>query len=313
MDIVFLDGYSVGDIDLSSLRALGNLIVYDFTSSEEIIDRCKNAEIIVTNKVKLSEKEIKQLPKLQLICVAATGTNNIDIEFARKNGIIVKNVVDYSTNSVAECTFMFALALSHQLLYYDQFIKSKHYSFSNRTFHLSRPFSEMKNKTWGIIGLGNIGHHVASIASKFGCNVYYYSTSGKNRDINYPSVSLNDLLSISDIISIHAPLNPQTQNLITIRELHLMKKSAFIINVARGGIINENDLAFALNENMIAGAAIDVFEQEPLTAENPLLKIKDPTKLLLTPHLAWASIEARKKLIQSVAQNIISYIKEKYS
>lgn len=311
MNIVFLDGYSVGDIDLSSLQLLGNLIVYDFTSPDEIIDRCQNADVIITNKVKLSDKVIRQLPQLQLICVAATGTNNIDVEFAEKNGIAVKNVADYSTNSVAESTFMFALALSHQLLYYDQFIKSKNYSLSNRTFHLSRSYSEMTSKTWGIIGLGHIGRHVASLASKFGCKVYYYSTSGKNNDMHYQSVPLNDLLSVCDIISIHAPLNSRTQNLITIREFHLMKKSAYIINVARGGIINENDLALALNENMIAGAAIDVFEQEPLPEINPLLNIKDPTKLLLTPHLAWASIEARKRLIQGIAQNIVSFIKGK--
>lgn len=311
MKIVFLDAYSISDTDLAPLQRLGNFIAYDFTTPEQTVERCKDADIVITNKVLLFSKELEQLPKLKLICVAATGTNNVDTNYAEEKGIIVKNVAGYSTSSVAECTLMFALALSHQLLYYDNFIKDKSYSESNRTFHLARPFSEMSSKKWGIIGLGNIGKNVAHLATELGAQVCYYSTSGRNTNTNYPSVSLDELLSESDIISIHAPLNPQTENLITYDRLCRMKKSAYIINVARGGIINEAGLAQALNEERISGAATDVFSKEPLPSDNPLLNIKDPTRLLLTPHLSWASSEARQRLVDGIAQNIISFTENK--
>ncbi|MDD6211366.1 MAG: D-2-hydroxyacid dehydrogenase [Bacteroidales bacterium] len=311
MKIVFLDAYSISDTDLAPLQRLGNFIAYDFTTPEQTVERCKDADIVITNKVLLFSKELEQLPKLKLICVAATGTNNVDTSYAEEKGIIVKNVAGYSTSSVAECTLMFALALSHQLLYYDNFIKDKSYSKSNRTFHLARAFSEMSSKKWGIIGLGNIGKNVARLATELGAQVCYYSTSRRNTDTDYPSVSLDELLSESDIISIHAPLNPQTENLITYDKLCRMKKSAYIINVARGGIINEAGLAQALNEERISGAATDVFSKEPLPSDNSLLNIKDPTRLLLTPHLSWASSEARQRLVDGIAQNIISFTENK--
>ena len=308
MKIVFLDAYSIGNADLSGLQALGEWTAYETTTPAEVVDRCSTADVVITNKVKLLRAEIQALPNLKLICIAATGMNNVDTDYATEKGIIVKNVADYSTNSVAELTLTMALNLIHHTQYYDRYVKNGPYSMSGQFTHHIRPFSEIKGKKWGIIGMGNIGKRVAEIAAVFGAEIAYYSTSGKNLEAGYPHLSLEELLATCQIVSIHAPLYEMTQNLLNYSTLCLMKPEAYLINVGRGGIVNEVDLARALRKNKLAGAGVDVFSQEPATADNPLLAEDIAEKLLLTPHLAWASKEARQRLVDTMAEHIKSLL-----
>jgi len=305
MKIIFLDAYSIGNADISTLAAVGELTTYDNTTPEQVVSRCSNADVVITNKVKLMKAELEALPNLKLICIAATGMNNVNLNVAAEKGITVKNVADYSTDSVAEQTFTFTLGLIHQTHYYDQYVKSGTYGQSGLFTHHDRPFFEIKSKKWGIIGMGHIGHRVAEIASAFGAEISYYSTSGKNLKSGYPCKELDNLLAESDILSIHAPLNEQTHYLIDYQKLCLMKPAAYLINVGRGGIVKEKDLAQALRENRLAGAGLDVYEQEPTPADNPLQSPDIQDKLLMTPHIAWASMEARQRLIDTIAQQII--------
>lgn len=304
MKIVFLDAYSVGDADVSALWNLGEFTPYETTEPEQVIARCQEADVVITNKVKLLQPEIEALPHLKLICIAATGMNNVDLKAAAQKGITVKNVAGYSTDSVAELTFTMALNLIHQTHYYDQYVKSKAYSLSGLFTHHGRSFFEVKGKKWGIIGMGQIGRRVAEIASAFGAEVSYHSTSGKNLQTGYKQQELDSLMAESDIISIHAPLNEQTRDLIDYQKLSLMKKNAYLINVGRGGIVKEKDLAKALRENRLAGAGLDVYEQEPLPSDSPLLSPDIQEMLLMTPHVAWASAEARQRLINTIVNNI---------
>jgi glycerate dehydrogenase len=296
---------------MDSLISLGNVILYKETLPKETISRLADCEIAITNKVVIGRKEMAANPQLKLICVAATGTNNIDLVAAKELGIEIRNVKGYSTESVTQVTFSVLLALLTQTAYFDRYVKSGEYSHSPHFSHFGHEFWQLSGKTFGIIGLGEIGLQVAKVASAFGCDIIYYSTSGKNHNPSYKSVGLDELLSKSDIVSIHAPLNPQTENLITFEKLGLMKRSAYIINVGRGGIINETDLANAIDANLIAGAAIDVFTKEPIVSDNPLLKVRKSGKLLLTPHIAWASVEARKKLLEGICNNIKSFLQSK--
>jgi len=299
-----LDAYSIGNLDLSPLAELGEFISYENTLPEQVLLRCANADVVITNKVKLMKSELEALPRLKLICVAATGMNNIDLKIAAEKGIEVKNVADYSTDSVAELTLTLALELIHKTHYYDHYVKSGIYSGSGLFTHHGRPFFEIKGKKWGIIGMGHIGHRVAEIASAFGAQISYYSTSGKNLDAIYPHKNLDVLLAESDIVSIHAPLNERTQYLIGYDKLCLMNPDAYLINVGRGGIVNEMDLAQALRESHLAGAGLDVFEQEPIPSDNPLLSPDIQDKLLMTPHIAWASVEARQRLVDTMILQI---------
>lgn len=308
INIVFLDALAVGDADISIFESLGNFTCYAETQSNEVIARCSQADVVITNKVQFFAKEIDQLPQLKLICISATGMNNVDVEYAHSKGIDVKNVVAYSTDSVAQATFALALSLIHHTHFYDKYVKSKEYSHQTLFTHHSLPFFELKGKTWGIIGLGNIGRKVAEIAIAFGAKVVYYSTSGKNMNGNYLQQTLPQLLAKSDIISIHSPLNEQTQNLIKEAELAQMKETAILINVGRGGIVNENDLANVLRKNTIAGAGIDVFSEEPINENHPLLDEVIAHKILFTPHNAWASKEAREKLLKTIYQHIQNFI-----
>ncbi|HEY5498762.1 MAG TPA: D-2-hydroxyacid dehydrogenase [Bacteroidales bacterium] len=308
MKIVFLDAYSIGNADMSALAALGDYTSFDSTAPEQVVSRCAEAYIVITNKVKLMQPELEALTNLKLICIAATGMNNVDLKVAAEKGIAVKNVADYSTESVAEQTFSLVLGLIHQTHYYDQYVKSGEYSLSGRFTHHGRPFFEIKGKKWGIIGMGHIGQRVAEIATAFGAEVSYYSTSGKNLNAGYTHKKLEDLLAESDIISIHAPLNEQTQYLIDSKKLCLLKPGAYLINVGRGGIVNETDLAKALQENRLAGAGMDVFEQEPLSINNPLLSPDIKEKLLMAPHVAWASVEARQRLVDTMVEQIKRFI-----
>ena len=310
--ICILDSKTLGDdIDLSIFEEFGTLTVYETTAPDEVIDRIAEQDIVITNKVQLHSNNLPAAKNLKLICITATGTNNVDLNYTRERGIIVTNVAGYSTNTVAQHTFAMALYLMEHLPYYDHYVKSGDYCKSNIFTHLGKPFHELEGKTWGIIGLGAIGQKVAQLAEVFGCNVVYYSTSGKNSHPNYKRGDLDTLLSNSDIVSIHAPLNENTKNLITYDKLSKMKKTAILLNLGRGTIVNEEDLAKALDDHLIAGAALDVLEYEPIKENNPLLNIKNKEKLLITPHIAWASIEARHRLVHEVAENIRAFLSGK--
>ncbi len=310
MNILFLDADTIGkDVSLSALEKLGNIKVYGTTQASETAGRIKEAEIVITNKVQLRQAEMDAAPLLKLICVTATGTNNIDLEYAAKKGITVKNVAGYSTESVVQVTFSALLGLLGGMAYFDHYVKSGAYSASPIFTNYGHTFWELSGKQFGIIGMGTIGKRVAEVATAFGAKVSYYSTSGNNPQAGYPCLPLEQLLRQSDIISIHAPLNERTRNLIGPDELARMKPSAIICNMGRGGIINETALAKAINEKLIAGAAIDVFEQEPLPAGHPYLSVINKQQLLLTPHIAWGSMEARKRVVELTAKNIENFLR----
>ena len=256
----------------------------------------------------LNETNLKEATSLKLIALLATGYNNIDVDYAKKRGIAACNVAGYSTESVAQHTFAMLLYLMEHLGQYDEYVKSKAYSDSQTFTYIAWPFHEVKGKRLGIIGLGEIGKAVARIGEAFGMEIVYYSTSGQNNSGgSYERLSLQELLQSSDIVSIHAPYNEKTHHLIGYEEMKQMKKSAYLLNLGRGRIVVESDLARALNENLIAGAALDVLENEPITKENPLFTVIDQNKLLITPHIAWASVEARTVLIKEVVANIEAY------
>lgn len=301
--IVFLDEYSVAGRDLQSIIREGEYIAYNNTTKDQVVERLKDADIAITNKVLIDGEAMRQLPNLKLICVAATGMNNVDLETARELGIVVKNAVGYSTTSVAETTLASALALARNIVYFDEYYHDGRYAKADRAFCYDRLTFEIRGKKWGIIGLGNIGREVARLATAFGCEVRYFSTSGVKREEGYPSMELNELLEWSDIVSVHSPLNERTRGLIGESELQRMKPSSLIINVARGGIIDEAALAKALDNGWVAAAALDVFSVEPLR-ESPLYNIKDRYRLLASPHNAWSAAEAIDRLIECVVQNI---------
>lgn len=305
--IVVLDGKTLGNVDYIKLNEFGQVIYYDLTLKEEVADRIKDANIVLTNKVALNRENLKNATELELICEAATGYNNIDIEYARERKIAVTNVTGYSTTTVAQHTFAMLLHLYDNISYFDKYIKSGEYSKSKMFTNLDLPYKDLCGKVWGIIGLGNIGKRVAKIAQAFGARVIYYSTSGKNADSDYARVEFDSLLKQCDIISIHAPLNEKTEGLINYEAFTKMKKDAILINVARGPIIVDEDLARAIDEDIIGGAALDVFKVEPIPADNPLLNIKNKDKLVLTPHIAWASEEARNRLFADLLENISAY------
>ena len=305
--IVFLDEYSLGGYDLTAIKSLGEYIGYDRTTPEQTLERCKDATAVITNKVYISGQMMSQLPNLKLIAIAATGMNNVELDAAAELGIEVKNVSGYSTYSVAEATLGAALSLLRNSAYYDNYFKSGAYAATNDIFHSGRPISMLRGKNWGIIGLGAIGHQVAHLAEAFGCNIAYSSTSGVVREERYVHKNLSELLQWADVISIHSPLNAKTAGLIGKSELEQMKPTAIIINVARGGIIDEQALADALNNRNIAGAALDVFSSEPLHS-SPLYSLNDPYTLLASPHTAWAADDAVKLLIDGIAANIKNFL-----
>ena len=301
--IVFLDEYSIAGRDLSSITSQGEYVAYDNTRKEEVVERLKGADVAITNKVLIDGEAMRQLPDLKLICVAATGMNNVDLEAAKELGIVVKNAVGYSTTSVAETTLASALALARNIVYFDEYFHDGRYSKADRAFCYDRFTFELRGKKWGIIGLGNIGREVARLATAFGCEVRYFSTSGTKREEAYPSMELKEMLEWCDILSVHSPLNERTRGLVGREESKVMKPPALVINVARGGIIDEAALAEALDNGWVAAAALDVFSVEPLR-ESPLYNIKDRYRLLASPHNAWSAAEAIDRLIECVANNI---------
>ncbi len=309
MNIVLLDAKTLGeDLNLSDLEQFGVLTKYETTSSEETLSRSENADILITNKVVISSEVMAACPQLKLICIAATGTNNVDLEAAKAQGIEVKNVAGYSTKSVVQHTFSMALYLLQKMAYYDSVVKNDTWTKSGLFTDVSQPFYEISGKRWGIIGLGAIGKEVAKIAEAFGAEVSYYSTSGKNLKSAYPHQSLEFILKDCDIISIHAPLNDDTYKLINENNLSFLKEKAILLNLGRGGIVDETDLAFELDRREIY-AGLDVLEKEPMSQDNRLRKVIHQERLLITPHMAWSSIEAREKLLEGIVNNISTYLK----
>lgn len=309
LNIVFLDASTIGDVEaINKIRNLGNFTSYKLTKPEERIERIRGNQIVITNKVIIDKYIIDACPELKLICISATGMNNVDLDYAAQKGIKVKNVAGYSTESVAQTTFSMLLYLLNKLSYYDSYVKSGEYSASLIFTNHDRTFREIKNKQFGIIGLGTIGKRVAEIAQTFGANVVYFSTSGKNLSGGIPHISFQQIVETSDFISIHCPLNEHTENLFSYNEFVKMKSEAILLNAGRGKIVNEADLARALDEKQIAAAGLDVLEYEPIQKNNPLLRIKNKEKLLITPHIAWISKEAREELVEGMYKNITDWI-----
>ena len=304
MKIVFLDAATMGDVSFKPFERLGEFVKFDSSTPEEARERVKDADVLLINKVLVNKELIDSAPNLRLICIAATGVNNIDVAYAASKGIPVRNAVGYSTDSVVQSTFMHILSLVGGAAYFDESVKSGRYSRSGMFTDPNWNWWELAGKTIGIIGLGNIGMKVAKIAEAFGMKVCYFSTSGTGHCHDYPSLPLEELLAKSDIVSIHAPLNERTLNLIGTRELAMMKPNAYLINMGRGAIVIEEDLAKAVDEEVIAGAGIDVFVREPIPEDHPYLKMKHPERMRLAPHIAWAATEARERLIDIMAENI---------
>lgn len=305
MKIVFLDAKSIGeDIDLSGYDQLGEVVRYPYSTPEEARERTRDADVIILNKTEINEQSIGEADKLKLVCVTATGTNNLDKAYLAERGIEWRNVAGYSTESVAQHTFALLFYLMEKLRYYDDYVKNENYVNDSMFTHFDHRFNELSGKTWGIIGLGNIGRRVADIAKCFGCRVIYFSTSGKNNQKGYNRVSFDKLLEQSDIVSVHAPLTDDTLGLINREAFARMKPSAVFLNLGRGPIVDEAALTEALNTGMIAAAGLDVLSQEPMSEDNPLRSIKDSERLIITPHIAWASVEARTRLMEIILEQI---------
>lgn len=304
MKIVFLDAATMGDVSFAPFERLGEFVRYESSTPEEARERVKDVDVLLINKVLVDKNLIDSAQHLKLICIAATGVNNIDVEYASAKGIPVRNAVGYSTDSVVQSTYMHILSLVGGGRYFDDSVKSGAYSRSGMFTDPNWNWWELAGKTIGIIGMGNIGRKVAAIAEAFGMNICYFSTSGTGHCTDYPCLPLNELLAKSDIVSIHAPLNSRTEALIGWEELKMMKPSAYLINMGRGAIVVEEDLAKAVDEEVIAGAGMDVFVTEPIPENHPYLKMQHPERMSLAPHVAWASIEARQRLIGMMAENI---------
>ncbi len=312
MKIVFLDVKTIGDdIDLTSYEKLGEVIKYTFSTPDQIPDRVTDADVLVINKAPMNEKTLESARQLKLICVTATGTNNLDKDYLARRGIAWRNVADYSTNSVAQHTFAMLFYLLEKLRYYDDYVKEDRYTNDSMFTHFEKRFYELQGKTWGIIGLGNIGRRVAQIAETFGARVIYYSASHSKPQPGYCQVDLDTLLSQSDIISVHAPLNPYTENLIDESCFEKMKSQCIFLNLGRGPIVVEEDLVKALEKGQIQAAGLDVLQEEPMSENSPFRGFKDSEKLLITPHIGWASVEARTKLMDIIYHQILDFMKSK--
>ena len=308
MKIVFLDAESLGsDADYSEFEQLGDVVKYPRTSPEEVPERIADADVIVVNKVPVNEATISDARSLKLLCVRATGTNNLDKDYLKHRGIEWRNAAGYSTESVAQHTFAMLFYLMEDLRYYDDYVKNGSYASSSLFTHFGIPFHELGSVTWGILGLGAIGRRVADIAGMFGAKVIYYSASGSPAQEGYRQVDFDTLLAESDILSIHAPLNEYTENIMNADAFRKMKSDAILLNLGRGPIINEADLADALNSGEIRAAGLDVLSVEPMVKNSPLFEVHDKTKLFITPHVAWAAVEARQRLMKIVAGQIKEY------
>ncbi len=309
MKLVILERNSVGtDVDVSCFEKFGEVTCYPNTVAANTSERVKDADIILANKAPLNESTLKDAPNVKLICLLATGFDNVDLAYCKSRGIKVTNVVNYCTSTVAQHTLLLALALSEKIAFYDDYVKSGAYSAQDRFSNFDRTFYDLEGKTWGIIGMGTIGRRVAGLAQAFGCRVIFYSASGKSTCTDYKRVEFDTLLQESDILSLHCPLSDRTRGLINQDALSKMKKTAILVNVARGPVVDTRALCDALVTDRIAGAGLDVLEQEPMAKDNPLAQIKDSTKLIITPHMAWASLESRTRLVDEVVKNIEAFL-----
>lgn len=309
MKLVILERNSVGtDVDVSCFEKFGEVTYYPNTVAENAAERVKDADIVIANKAPMNESTLKDAPNVKLICLFATGFDSVDLAYCKSRGIKVANVVNYSTAAVVQHTLLLALALEEKLIHYDYYVKSGEYGAQDRFSNFDRPFGELDGKTWGIVGMGNIGRGVAKVAQALGCKVIFYSASGKSTCTDYTRVEFDELLSQSDILSLHCPLSDRTRGLINKEAFSKMKKSVILVNVARGPVVDTQALYEALTQGRIAAAGLDVLEEEPISRDNPLNEIKDSTKLIITPHLAWASIEARERLVGEVMKNIQAFL-----
>lgn len=309
MKLVVLERNSVGtDIDVTCFERFGEVDYYPNTVAENTAERVKDADIVIVNKAPMNENTLKDAPNVKLICLFATGFDNVDLAYCKSRGIKVANVVNYSTAAVVQHTILLALALEEKLAFYDNYVKSDTYASQDRFSNFDRPFGEFEGKTWGIVGMGNIGRGVARVVQAMGCKVIFYSASGKSSCTEYERVEFDELLAQSDILSLHCPLSDRTRGLINKEAFARMKKSAILVNVARGPVVDTQALYDALTEGQIAAAGLDVLEKEPISRDNPLGTIKDSTKLIITPHMAWASTEARMRLVDEVVKNIQAFL-----
>ena len=309
MKIVMLERANVGsDFEMPDFGAFGELTVYDYCKPELVVERIKDADIVIMNKMPMNEATLKDAHNLKLISVTATGTDNVDHEYCQSRGIAVRNAKGYSTETVVQHTFAMFFYLYEHLPFYDTYVKDGSYIKCPTFTYFDNAFRELAGKTWGIVGLGTIGRRVAAVASAFGCRVIYYSTSGVERKEDYERADFETFLKESDVISVHAPLNGATKGLFGAAAFDAMKESAIFLNLGRGPIVDEKDLADALKENKIAGAGLDVLSREPMDENNPLYEIKDSGKLIVTPHIAWASVEARKRLMEEIYRGVKEFV-----
>jgi glycerate dehydrogenase len=311
MKIVALERNSAGtDISMECFQDFGEVTYYGNTvTKEQVKERVKEAEIIIANKSPLNEETLKDASNVKLICELATGYDNVDLAYCKSRGITVCNVRDYCTGMVAQHTMTLALTLSQKLFHYDDYVKSGAYSAQDRFSNFDIPFYELEGKTWGIVGMGNIGKKVAQLATAFGCKVIFHSVTGKSTVTDYPQVDKDTLLKESDFLSLHCPLSDLSRGFIDAQTLKKMKKSAILINVARGPVVNNKELYEALLAGEIMAAGLDVIEKEPLELSNPLSQLKDSNQIIITPHLAWASVEARTRCVSETAENIKAFMR----
>lgn len=310
MKISILERDSLGiDVDMSEIDKLGEVTVYPATTVENAVEHIGDADIIIANKLPLNADTLKEAKNLKFVAQTATGTNNVDFKYTNAHGIKVANVPSYSTDSVAQHTFALLLYLVEKMRFFDDYVKNGTYSRSNCFSCLDMIYPEIAGKTWGIIGMGAIGQKVAQIATVFGCKIICYSASGRKYDMPYEQVDFDTLLAESDILSVHAPLNEYTKGLMNYDAFCKMKDSAYFINVGRGPIVVEEDLARALEEDRIRAAGLDVLCVEPMPIDNPLLKFQDSSKIMITPHVAWATSEARQRCVDVVTENIKAFLR----
>ncbi len=310
MKIVILERNSVGtDVSVDCIGNYGDVTIYRNTTAEDVAEKVQEAEIIIANKAPLNAETLKNAPDVKLICEFATGFDNVDLNYCKERGIKVANVVNYSTDAVAQHTFALCFYVLEKLRHYDEYVKSGAYAAQDRFSNFDLPFTELAGKTWGIIGMGNIGKKVAEIAKAFGCRVIFHSITGKSSCTDYEMVDLDTLLKESDVLSLHCPLSDLSRDLINLDALKKMKETAILINVARGPVVNDADLCTALNAGYIAAAGLDVTSTEPMKNSNPLSKIMDSNRLIITPHMAWASTEARNRVVSETCKNIEAFLR----
>lgn len=306
MKISVLDVDTLGDdLDLKVLDSLGEVTVYPLTLQEDVIERIADAEVLILNKVKLNKDNLPYAKNLKLICLTATGYDNVDIKYCEEHNIAVCNVVGYSTDSVVQLTIAMVFSLCTNLFAFNQYVKSNKYTQSGIFNCLKPVFHEMSQMTWGIVGLGNIGNKVANIAREMGCRVLAYKRTPVDE---FTCVDIDTLCRESDIITLHTPLNEETRELINADRLKLMKKNVIIVNVARGAVVDEEAVTKAIENGEIAGLGVDVFSTEPMQKDSPYQRILDYDNTIFTPHMAWGAHEARQRCVDEIVLNINDFI-----